>query len=194
MCSPCALTGHNHQFDAWTLPNQGEVTCNLFSLWASENIMKVNRSTRYTDRKAQQAAYFNTGVFPGSFETSTGILQIMQLQENAGGRLNYTGGWEFWSRFLARMQQLSGTTAVATTDAKIQTWIVETSRAANKNLVGFYRQWKFPVTPETEASVSSLPAFDFDATTCQEECGNCCLPGDMSPSIDGECRHRVTAR
>lgn len=190
---PCALTGHNHQFDAWTLPNQGEVTCNLFSLWASENIMKVNRSTRYTDRKAQQDAYFRSGVFPASFETSTGILQIMQLQENAGGRLNYTGGWEFWSRFLARMQQLSGTPAVATTDAKIQTWIVETSRAANKNLVGFYRQWKFPVTPETEANVTSLPAFAFDATTCQEECGNCCLPGDMSPSIDGECRHPVTA-
>lgn len=63
----------------------------------------------------------------------------MQLQENAGGRLNYTGGWDFWSRFLTRMQVLQDTAAVANDDVKIQTWIVETSKAANKNLVPFYR-------------------------------------------------------
>jgi hypothetical protein len=131
--------GHNHQWSAWTLPNQGEVTCNLYSLWASENIMKVNRTTRYTNRAADQNAYFASGVFPANFDTNTGIMQIMQLQENAGGRLNYTGGWQFWSRFLKRMQELSGTAAVANDDAKIQTWISETSIAAGKNLVPFYR-------------------------------------------------------
>lgn len=101
--------------------------------------MKMNRTTRYTNRAAEQAAYFASGVFPTNFETTTGMYQLMQLQENAGGRLNYTGGWEFWSRFLTRMQVLDGTAAVATDDAKIQTWIVETSKAANKNLVPFYR-------------------------------------------------------
>jgi hypothetical protein len=250
------------------------VTCNLFSLWASETIMKVNRTTRYTNRRADQAAYFASGVFPTNFDTNTGIMQVMQLQENAGGRLNYTGGWDVWSRFLARMQQLSGTAAVATTEAKIQTWIKETSMAANKNLVNFYKvrnpvgislradaaaatcctsawpcrfapkprqmdrdrspasgsdkvfrlseseindfsrfggrrkcirtractsnmhlpyvcaclqTWKFLVAPETEAALISLPAFEFDPLTCGEECGNCCLPGDQSPSIDGAC-------
>jgi hypothetical protein len=101
--------------------------------------MKMNRTTRYTDRAAGQAAYFASAAFPAGFETTTGMYQLMQLQENAGGRLNYTGGWEFWSRFLARMQVLEGTPAVANNDVKIQTWIVETSTAANKNLVPFYR-------------------------------------------------------
>lgn len=101
--------------------------------------MKMNRTTRYTDRAAGQANYFATGVFPTSFETTTGMYQLMQLQENAGGRLNYTGGWAFWSRFLKRMQELQGTAAVATDDAKIQTWVIETSKAANKNLVPFYK-------------------------------------------------------
>lgn len=38
------------------------------------------------------------------------------------------------------MQQLQGTAAVANDDVKIQTWVVETSNAAGKNLVPFYRQ------------------------------------------------------
>jgi hypothetical protein len=101
--------------------------------------MKVNRTTRYTNRAAEQNAYFASGTFPASFDTNTGIHQVMQLQENAGGRLNYTGGWQFWSRFLTRMQQLHGTSAVANDDVKIQTWIYETSIAAGKNLVPFYR-------------------------------------------------------
>jgi hypothetical protein len=101
--------------------------------------MKMNRTTRYTSRAAGQAAYFASGVFPKDFETTTGMYQLMQLQENAGGRLNYTAGWEFWSRVLTRMQVLEGTSAVATDDAKIQTWVVETSKAANRNLVPFYR-------------------------------------------------------
>lgn len=63
----------------------------------------------------------------------------MQLQEQAGGRLNYTGGWAAWSRFLARMQQLDGTAAVATDDAKIQTFVQEWSRAAGYNMVAFFR-------------------------------------------------------
>lgn len=144
-----STAGHNHQWNAWTLPNQGEVTCNLYSLWASETIMKMNRTTRYTNRAAGQTAYFANGVFPKDFETTTGMYQLMQLQENAGGRLNYTAGWEFWSRVLARMQVLEGTAAVANDDAKIQTWVLETSKAANKNLVPFYK-WVAGVASSTQ--------------------------------------------
>lgn len=148
--------------------------------------MKINRTTRYTDRAAGQAAYFASGTFPASFETTTGMYQLMQLQENAGGRLNYTGGWQFFQRFLACMQQLADTPAVATDDAKIQTWIVETSKAAGRNMVAFYRKWKFPVTAETEAAVAALPPFEFDPTgPCMEECSNCCLPAAQSPSLEG---------
>jgi hypothetical protein len=57
----------------------------------SENIMKINRTTRYTNRATVQGNYFASGVFSANFETDTGIHQIMQVTENAGGRLNYTG-------------------------------------------------------------------------------------------------------
>ena len=139
----CALfcAGHNHQWAAWTLPNQEEVTCNLYSVWGIENIMGLNRTMApvLTNRAANQAWYFASGSFPADFNVSTGILQILQLQENAGGRLNYAEGWAFWTRFLTRMQQLEGKPAVETMDSKIQTWIVETSQAADRNLVPFYR-------------------------------------------------------
>lgn len=68
------LAGHNHQWGAWTLPNQGEVTCNLYSLYMSENFMKMNRTTRYTSRATGQANYFASGVFPVDFETTTGMV------------------------------------------------------------------------------------------------------------------------
>ena len=71
--------------------DQGEVTCNLYSLYMSEVFMKLNRTTRYNNRAKVQGDYFASGVWPTSFDTNTGIHQIMQITENAGGRLNYTG-------------------------------------------------------------------------------------------------------
>lgn len=48
------------------------------------------------------------------------------------------------------------------------------------------RLWKFPITADTEAAVAALPAFDFDPTgPCMEECSSCCLPGSLSPSVEG---------
>jgi len=182
------LAGHNHQWSAWTLPNSGETTCNLYSLWAMENIMKINRTQRYTSRASLQAAYFASGSFPANFDSHNGLYFLMQLQENAGERGNYTSGWEFYKRLLKRMQELQGTAAVANDNAKCNTWVLEASKAAGKNLVPFHKAWKFPVTAETEAAVAALglPPLQFDPTApCGEECVQCCLPASLSPSITG---------
>lgn len=38
--------------------------------------MKMNRTTRYTDRANGQAAYFASAVFPAGFETTTGMCVL----------------------------------------------------------------------------------------------------------------------
>lgn len=52
--------GHNHQF-SFSTTYMVEITCNIWSLLLSEQIMKVNRTARYTDRATTQANYFATG-------------------------------------------------------------------------------------------------------------------------------------
>lgn len=57
------------------------------------------------------------------------------------------------------------------------------------------RLWKFPITADTEAAVAALPAFDFDPTgPCMEECSNCCLPGSLSPTVQGKPQRRPYMR
>jgi hypothetical protein len=162
-----------------------------------ENIMKINRTQaglRFTNRAAGQASYFASGVFPTNFDSNNGLYFLMQLQENAGVRGNYSSGWEFYQRLLTRMQVLQGTAAVADDTSKCNTWVLEASKASGKNMVAFHKAWKFPVTPETEAAVAALglPPFEFDATApCGEECVQCCLPGELSPTISGKGRSRT---
>lgn len=150
--------------------------------------MKINRTQRFTNRAASQANYFASGSFPTNFDSGNGLYFLMQLQENAGERGNYTSGWEFYSRLLKRMQELQGTAAVANDNAKCNTWVLEASKAAGKNLVPFHKAWKFPVTAETEAAVAALglPPLQFDPTApCGDECVQCCLPASLSPSVTG---------
>jgi hypothetical protein len=53
----------------------------------------------------------------------TALHTYLQLQENIAGPFNYTGGWDFYKRLLARYQVLAGTDAVSTDDKKLQTWV-----------------------------------------------------------------------
>jgi hypothetical protein len=94
------------------------------------------------------------------------------------------------------MQVLQGTAAVADDTSKCNTWVLEASKASGKNMVAFHKAWKFPVTPATEAAVAGLglPLFQFDATApCGQECVQCCLPGELSPTISEICRQPLPA-
>lgn len=181
--------GHNHQFSAWTLPNTGETTNNIYSVYLMEKIMRVPRTARSilgADREANTATYLNGGSFTTDWSVWTALYTYLQLQENMAPG-NYTAGWEFYKRVLTRYQQIQGTAAVGTDDLKIQTWIKETSNISGFNLINFYKAWKFPVTAETEAAVAAIPglqAFPFNpAAPCGSVCNDCCVNDVTLPDI-----------
>lgn len=183
--------GHNMVWGAWTLANTGETVNNIYTVYALEKVMGVPRTARSTltsERVTSTAKYMASGVFSTDWTVWTALYTYLQLQENVAGPYNYTGGWDFYKRVLARYQVLSGTDAASTDDKKLQTWVLETSQISGKNLVPFYKAWKFPVSAATESTVNALnlAPFDFNpAGPCGQACDTCCLVDGAPPLPNG---------
>lgn len=76
------------------------------------------------------------------------------------------------------VNDLEGSAAVDTESKMIQTWVIETCKAARLNLLPFYASWKFPLTTVTKNTVKALdyPAFKVKASTaCGIACTTCCV-------------------
>jgi hypothetical protein len=66
--------------------------------------------------------------------------------------------------------------------------VLETSQISGKNLVPFYKAWKFPVSAATESTINALnlAPFDFNpAGPCGQACDNCCLVDGPPPLPSG---------
>jgi hypothetical protein len=52
-----------------------------------------------------------------------------------------------------------------TDDEKIQTWVIQQSKAAGMNLAAYYKRWGWPVSAATEGTLAglNLPVWDLDS-------------------------------
>jgi hypothetical protein len=53
----------------------------------------------------------------------------------------------------------------STDDEKIQTWVIQQSKAAGMNLAAYYKAWGWPVSAATEDTLAglSLPVWDLES-------------------------------
>ena len=147
--------GHNHQYGPTNLPGTTECTVNLWSVYASETVVGVDRDDAHPAlapdaRRATIDAYVDGGRdFAGEWSVWTCLETYLQLQE--------AFGWELYTELNATYLAMPDDERPTTDDARVQRWVVESSWAAGKDLTAFYAAWGFPVDDDTRAAVAGLP-------------------------------------
>ena len=154
MWGPFHEFGHNHQWNDWILPGTTETTCNLWSVYLSEEVAGTPRASAHpaitaASRASTIAAWRRAPNF-ANWSVWTALETYLQLQERFG--------WELFSTVFARYRNMTSSERPADDDnARIQTWVIESSRAAGFNLINFYEAWAFPIDAATRTAVAGLP-------------------------------------
>ena len=154
MWGPFHEFGHNHQWNDWILPGTTETTCNLWSVYLSEEVAGLPRASAHpaisTASRATTVATWRRAPNFANWSVWTALETYLQLQERFG--------WELFSTVFTRYRNMTAAERPADNDnARIQTWVIESSRAAGFNLINFYEAWEFPIDAATRTAVAGLP-------------------------------------
>lgn len=147
--------GHNHQFGPLNLPGTTECTVNLWSVYAFETVLGIDRADAHpavTDpsRADAIAAYVAGGRdFSADWHTWTCLETYLQLQE--------AFGWEFYRSLHATYLAMPTAERPATDQARIDRWVVESSFEAGLDLTDFYAAWGLPMSAAALDAVAGLP-------------------------------------
>lgn len=150
--------GHNHQHNLWALPNTGETTCNLWSVYLYEKYVGKNRdethrAIRPLDRKQRVNAYFEGG---GRFESEwsvwTALETYLMVQE--------AFGWEPFRKVFDEYNRLEPEERPKGQQEINDQWVIRLSRACGKNLQPFWAAWNLPMTDEVENALTDLPVWE----------------------------------
>ena len=150
--------GHNHQWAPWILPGTTEASCNLFSAYVMETVVGVSWAEGHpaldpSNRSERIDAYLAGGAdFWSDWTVWTALETHLQLQE--------AFGWEFYSTLFTNYRAIPDAELPTSDSARIDRWVLETSRVVEQDLTPFYDAWGFPIGSVTRAQVAKWPAWD----------------------------------
>ncbi|MDX1904699.1 MAG: M60 family metallopeptidase [Thermonemataceae bacterium] len=148
--------GHNHQQAAWTFEGTVEVTCNLFSMYALEKVMKVNYTDFMNDLKPEnvQKKWDKYVAANKSFdywkqEPFLALIMYKQL-------LSYYG-WENLKKVFIAYKNIPEAKLPKTNLEKQDTWLKMFSEIVGENLSDFFDAWGVPTSLEAKKSLQKYP-------------------------------------
>jgi len=154
--------GHVHQDAAWNLPGSVEASCNLWSVYVSEELLGVPRAEahRTTDpltRRATMNAYFRDGAkFETNWEREKALESYLQIQE--------AFGWEVYKEVLASYHDYEDRPRVGDQQSINDEWVEKMSEACGVNLAPFYQTWGLPLSDQLVSKLAKLPEWEEDPT------------------------------
>ncbi|TNE90085.1 MAG: hypothetical protein EP330_09665 [Deltaproteobacteria bacterium] len=151
--------GHNHQYRPWVLPGTTETSCNLWSVYTSEQSLGLDRGSAHSalapaDREARIAAYIAGGRDFSQWSVWTALETYLQLQE--------AFGWQLYSDVFADYRAMPENARPTTDQARIDLWAEMTSARAGVDLGPFYTAWGFPLSQATLDSMATRPTWTAD--------------------------------
>jgi len=152
--------GHNHQHRPWLLPNTTETTCNLWSVYVSEELFGVSRNDAHREgnRKAREdrmVDYFKRGApFKEEWAGWTALESYLQIQESFG--------WEVYKKVFTEYNAYPQGKGPKVDQARYDEWVRKMSRACGVNLVPFYQTWGMPISPSVAGELQTLPEWKQD--------------------------------
>lgn len=147
--------GHNHQNVDWTPVGTGEVTVNLFTCHAIEQVAggDLRAPQFYTSSAAAQKRVREWVAKGKSFEDwkrdpFLGLEVYVRLKE--------AYGWDLYKRVFARYLE-AGFSRPRTDGEKWQVFVREISKAAGADLGAVFAAWSIPLEPETLEACRHYP-------------------------------------
>ncbi len=149
---PLHEIGHNYQQRAWTFQGTGEVTNNLFVLYAQDRLLGVPLRTNLEARGllAKARAHLGAGAPFATWKRSPFLaLASYALILDAHG-------WEVLKKTFASYRA-SPLPRRASDAARRTAWVERLSRACGRDLRPWFRRWKFPFDEAALRALDSLP-------------------------------------
>lgn len=145
--------GHNLQIGDWTFEGTGEVTNNLFSLYAIEKTCKLAPGRRGHDAVSSPpsvAAYLERGAKFDEWKREP----FLALQTYTLVQAEF--GWEPFRAVFAEYAKLADAERPRSDAQKRDQWLVRLSRAIGRDLGPYFEAWGVPTSAEARALVAEL--------------------------------------
>jgi hypothetical protein len=146
--------GHNLQVDDWTFEGAGEVTNNVFAVYAIEQTCELapgHRGHEAVNSPPSVAAYLARGARFDEWQREPFLALQTYLQ------VQRAFGWEPFRAVFAEYGRLTEAERPHDDAAKRDQWLTRLSRACGKNLGPYFRAWGLPISEEAEKTVAELP-------------------------------------
>jgi Peptidase M60, enhancin and enhancin-like len=139
------------------LPGSTEASVNLWSVYASENVLGIPRAKAHpsldpAERAKTIQAYIAGGKnFAKDWNVWTSLETYLELQEGFG--------WAPFQQVFTQYYADAPAMDPADDQGKIDRWVLRFSIAVNKDLGPFFKGWGFPISPAVLSQTSALPAW-----------------------------------
>jgi hypothetical protein len=143
--------GHNFQEPTWTFEGTGEVTNNLFSLYACQKINGIAHpgAMSLEEKKPRMEKYFAKGAKYEDWQSDPFLALTMYDQ------IREAFGWEPFKKAFANYHRLR--LNPKDEGERRDTWMIQISEATGRNLGPFFTMWGVPTSEAARASVAKLP-------------------------------------
>jgi len=148
--------GHSHQNPMWTFGGLGEVTVNIFTVYAMDRVLGVDpndderaRIGPSESRRRYEAFKGSDLAFPGDAFTGLAMYALMWQ----------AFGWEPYERVFAEYRSLAPEDRPVDDQAKRDQWLVRMSQATGRDLGAYFSSWRVGASEEAQAAVAHLPGW-----------------------------------
>jgi hypothetical protein len=149
--------GHNHQESEWTFDGTGEVTCNLFSVYVLDTVVKAeDKRTSAAECRKRFDGYKQDGAQYEKWMSDPFLALGFFLE------MKRAFGWKPFQDFFAEEAALSAAEKPKSDLEKRTQWLVRMSRLTGRDLTPWFALWNVPVDVGAAKSVSRLPAWIAD--------------------------------
>lgn len=154
---PWHEVGHNHQSDLWTFDGTGEVTCNLFTLYAIEQIAGLtfrdapHPALNQQEARERRRQFFARGAPFDEWRRDPFLalgMYYLVVDEF---------GWNAIRDSFAAYQTMPEAQRPRTDDQKRDVWMVTLSRTIGRNLGPYFQVWGVPTSEQARAGIANLP-------------------------------------
>lgn len=147
--------GHNHQNRDWTYAGSGEVTVNIYTLYAMEKMVgikvrehkSIQRAQKRLDEFRKRGASFKEM----QKDLIVALLMYVELQE--------AFGWDSYKKVFAVYNSLPKSERPKNDAQKRDQWVLRYSQAVGYNLTPFFDSWKFPYNKKIKKELAHLPVW-----------------------------------